>query len=404
MRRLPCKRWNKRSTPILEIANRMKTKQLIIFIILMVGCKEKYVVQVNTPSTGFLVVEGFINISGNTDIVLTRSSGLDTPRVILEPGAEVDIQMQGGTSYPLAEASPGHYSNTGLSLDPSQQYRLHIRTANGKEYESDYSVVKITPPIDSVNWTGTTNSVTGDEINIFVTTHDDQSQPGYYQWQFEETWKYNAKYESVLEYQNGPLILRPLSDLIYTCWLSDTSTSINIANTEKLNSNIIYQYPLTQIPYNTSNKLINRYSILVKQYAITSDWYEWNQKIKKNTEQLGSIFDAQPSETGGNIHCVTDPGESVIGFIGCTTETQERIFIDRTEIPRGVVSDGYDYCQPDTVGLSQEDIDLHFKGGYLIPITYVYKNGFLYGIQSSTVDCVDCRAKGGTSVKPPFWQ
>jgi hypothetical protein len=198
--------------------------------------------------------------------------------------------------------------------------------------------------------------------------------------------------------------LRPDSDLIYTCWLSDLSTSISIANTEKLNSNVIYQFPLTHIPYNTSNKLINRYSILVKQYALTRDWFEWNQKIKKNTEQLGSIFDAQPTETGGNIHCVTNPDESVIGFIGCTTETQKRIFIDRLDIPRGVISDGYDYCQPDTVGLSQEDIDIHFRGGNLIPITYAYLNGFAVGIQSSTADCVDCRVKGGTNVKPSFWK
>jgi len=379
-------------------------KQWMILLILLEGCKEKYVVQVNTPALGYLVVEGFININGNTDIMLTRSSGLDTPRLIPEPGAAVDIQMLGGASYFLTEGFGGHYSVDSLNLDPSQQYRLHIQTANGKEYISDYSVVKITPPIDSVNWTGTSNSVTGNQINIFVTTHDVQTQPGYYQWQYEETWKYYAKYGSVLEYQNGPIILRPDSDLIYTCWNSDLSTVINIANTEKLSSNVIYQYPLIQIPYNTSDKLISRYSVLVKQYALTRDWYEWNQKIKKNTEQLGSIFDAQPSETGGNIHCVTDPGENVIGFVGCTTETGKRIFIDHSEIPRGPIYSGYDYCVPDTVGLSQEDIDLHFEGGILIPITYAYINGFLVGIQSSTIDCVDCRVKGGTTVKPSFWR
>jgi len=382
----------------------MKIRRLIILLMLLGGCKEKYVVQVNSPVNGYLVVEGFINISGNTGIMLTRSSGIDTPRYIPEPGAEVDIQMQNGASYTLAEDFSGHYSVDGLSLDPSQQYRLHIQTANGKEYVSDYIVVKITPPIDSVNWTATSNSVTGNQVNIFVTTHDDQSQPGYYQWQYEETWKYHANYNSDIEYQNGSLILRPLSDDIYTCWRSDLSTTISIANTEKLSSNVIYQYPLTQIPYSTSDKLIDRYSILVKQYALTREWYEWNEKIKRNTEQLGSIFDAQPSETGGNIHCVTDPNETVIGFIGCTTETEKRIFIDRTEIPRGTISNGDEFCQPDTVGLSQEDIDLHFQGGGDIPITFLYKNGFLVGIEGSIAECVDCRQKGGTTVQPPFWQ
>jgi hypothetical protein len=373
-------------------------------MILLGACKEKYVVQIKTPAAGFLVVEGFINISGITNIMLTRSSGLDTPRYIPEPGGEVDIQMQNGGNFVLSEDYSGHYSIAGLNLDPNQQYRLHIQTSNGKEYVSEYSVVKITPPIDSVNWTATSNSVTGNQVNIFVTTHDDQTQPGYYQWQYEETWKYNAKYGSVLEYQNGSIILRPDSDLFYTCWKTDLSSTIGIANTEKLSSNVIYQFPLTQIPYNTSDKLISRYSILVKQYAITPDWYEWNQKIKKNTEQLGSIFDAQPSETGGNIHCETNPEEKVIGFIGCTSETEKRIFIDRSEIPRGTIPDGYDFCEPDTVGLTKADWDVYFKPGYLIPITYAIVKNVIVGIQSSRPECVDCRAKGGTNIKPSFWQ
>jgi hypothetical protein len=167
---------------------------------------------------------------------------------------------------------------------------------------------------------------------------------------------------------------------------------------------VIYQYPLTQISYNSSDKLINRYSILVKQYALTSEWYEWNQKIKKNTEQLGSIFDAQPSQTGGNIHCLSDLNETVIGFVGCTTETDQRIFIDRTEIPRGTIPNGYDYCEIDTVKPVQPDIDFHFQGGANIPINFVYHNNVLVGVESSIAECVDCRLKGGTTIEPSFWK
>ena len=187
----------------------MKSKRWILLLMLLGGCKEKYVVKLNVPATGYLVVEGFINISGNTSIMLTRSSSVDTPRYIPEPGAEVDIQTENGPSYFLAEDYAGHYSINGLNLDPGQLYRLHIQTANGKEYVSDYSLVKITPPIDSVNWTATSSSIYGQQINIFVSTHDNQSQPGYYQWQFEETWKYHSGFSSDLEYLNDTLILRP---------------------------------------------------------------------------------------------------------------------------------------------------------------------------------------------------
>ncbi len=377
----------------------MKLIHRFIIIILIAGCKDKFVVQTNTPASGFLVVEGFVNLSGSTSIRLTRSSGLDSPLVIPEPGAQVEVQSDIGVSFPLTELPGGYYSDSAMFLDPSQQYRLHIRTTNGKEYLSDFSATKITPPIDTVTWTGNSTAVT-----VYVSTHDLQSQPGYYQWMFDETWKYTSAFSSTIDYKNDQIVVRPDSDMFYYCWRSDVSTTINIANTEKLSENVIHQYPLTQIPYATTNKLIIRYSILVRQYALTKEWYEWNQKIRKNTEELGSIFDAQPSETGGNIHCITDPTETVVGYVGCTTETQKRIFIDRYDIPPAIIFSGYEFCEKDTIGLDPEVIHDHFSGGFHIPTQPVYILGLLKGYESSSPDCVDCRLKGGTTVMPSFWQ
>ena len=248
--------------------------------------------------------------------------------------------LKTGISFPLTELGAGKYSITQITVTAGQRYRLHIRTINGKDYVSDYSDIKITPPIDSVNWTAD-----NDGVSVFVTTHDPQNQSVYYQWQFEETWKYTAKYQSDYIYDGSKVLNRPDSQKIpYTCYQKDNSTNISIASSAKLEADVISQFPLTKVLYATSNKMINRYSILVKQSTLSKDWYEWKQKVKKNTEQLGSIFDAQPSETGGNIHCVSDPNESVIGFVGCTTETEKRIFIDHSEILSAVVYTGYEDC------------------------------------------------------------
>ena len=378
----------------------MNIKYWFFLMVLLAACKEKYVVQVNVPASGFLVVQGFINVTRNSDIMMSRASGLDTPLLIPEPGAALEVQSQAGASFPLTEAGGGHYTVGTLPIDASQQYRLHIKTSNGKEYLSDFSSVKITPPIDSVGF-----FAGPDALTVYVSTHDNQSQPGYYQWQFEETWKYRAAYASSLAYRNGIIVNRPDSDLIYTCWLSDRSTVIDIANTEKLTSDVIYQFPITQVPYKSTNKLINRYSILVKQYALTKDWYQWNHKVQKNTEQLGSIFDAQPSQTGGNIHCTTNPLETVIGFVGITTETDKRIFIDNSQIPPVVVFTSYEYCSTDTTRYNPAAIVDKFDDGRFLPIQYTYDNsGRVTGVQGSLSECVDCRLRGGTTVKPSFWQ
>jgi hypothetical protein len=86
-----------------------------------------------------------------------------------------------------------------------------------------------------------------------------------------------------------------------------------LGSTEKLTSDIVY-LPVQYIEPH-SEKLSVLYSINLKQYAISNDNYLFLQKMKKNTEQLGTIFDPQPSEISGNIHCLTDPNELVIGLL-----------------------------------------------------------------------------------------
>jgi hypothetical protein len=378
----------------------MKLIYWLTLCLLLGSCIDKYVVNVNSPATGYLVVEGFINTSGSTNILISRTSGLDSPKYIPEPGANVQIQSQNGFSIGLTENPAGQYSVSGQSLDPSQQYRLDIKTAGGKEYQSDFSAVNITPPIDTVNWTANSNGVT-----ISVSTHNNLVQPGYYQWQFEETWKYTSAYNSSIEYnaQDSDLENRPDSNRFFTCYRSDLSTVIDIANTEKLSSNVIYQFPLTQILYNNSDKLAVRYSILVRQYSLTSDWYQWVEKVQRNTEELGSIFDAQPSQTGGNLHCLTNPSEVVIGYIGTTSETDFRIFIDRSQLPPVLVFNSYAACEQDTIQYDRSVIISSFSRGNYIPLSLVYEQGQLSGVAYSDAQCVDCRYNNGTTVPPTFW-
>jgi Domain of unknown function (DUF4249) len=378
----------------------MKIKYGLLMIILISGCQDKYMPNINVPASGFLVVEGFINAgTGPTVITLTRASSLDSPAIVKENGATIEVQSQSGASYPLSEDSSGSYSVNQIPVDNTQQYRLHIKTSNGKEYLSAYAPVNIAPPIDSVSWSGSADGVT-----ISVTAHDPQNKVQYYSWQYVETWQYNSAYESSLKYVHDSIQLRSQDEYIYNCWRSDLSTNISIASSATLSSAVIYEYPLTLISYATTDKLAIKYSILVKQYALSKDWYEWQQKIKKNTEQVGSIFDAQPSETGGNIVCTTNPTEMVIGFIGCSSETDKRIFISRTELPPAIVFTGNETCAADTVANDPTKLSLEFSGGYEIPIDGAYANGQLIGYTGSTAECVDCRLKGGTLTKPSFWQ
>ncbi len=376
----------------------MKLIPWFLLLISTAGCKDKYQPDIHLPSTGFLVVEGFINAgTGPTTISLSRTTAIDHITDIPESGAQIEVQSESGASYPLSEDTAGKYSVNRLSIDVSRKYRLHIKTADGKEYLSDFSEVKESKPIDSVGW-----KAGPDKLQIYVSTHDDQNQSLYYQWNYEETWRYNSAYDSKIEFnpKDSMIFDRPNEDLIHTCWKMDRSTEIILGTTTSLSSDIIYQFPILNISYSSSNRLVNRYSILIKQMVLTRDWYEWKQMLKKNTEELGSIFDAQPSETGGNFHCTTNPSDQVIGFVGCSSVSEKRIFIDRTELPQVQIYSGYEICSVDTVPNIQRPMVYYFGSGYGVPIMPYEQGAFILG---SSAGCVDCRVRGGTTVMPDFW-
>ena len=376
-------------------------------LVVFTGCKEKYMPKVNTPASGFLVVEGLINAgTGPTQIRLTRASGLDSIHLIYERGAEVEVQSSNGASHLLGEQSEGIYSISQVPVDQGMQYRLHIKTSNGSEYISDYAQVKISPPIDSVSWEPVQTPA---QVRIEVTTHDNSKGSVYYQWEYEETWKYGSPYRSEYIVDSlGPdyyvLVTRPVNmDFPRICWRTDTSTRIIVASSAKLQKDFIDRFPVNTISYAASNRLIQRYSILVKQYILSKDGYEWKQKVQKNTEQIGSIFDAQPSETGGNIHSLTNPAEKVIGFIECSSIVEKRIFIDRSQLPPVTVNTGFLDCEEGKTLIEPtkpfpqlwEQKDLFVVTG----LTATRDSVFI-----APIDCVDCRLRGGVSVQPDFWQ
>jgi hypothetical protein len=72
----------------------------------------------------------------------------------------------------------------------------------------------------------------------------------------------------------------------------------------------------------------------VFQYGLTKEAYDYLGKMKKNTEQIGSIFDPQPSYLTGDIQCISDPSEKVIGFISFGVIREKRVFISPFEISK----------------------------------------------------------------------
>ncbi|MFT4023788.1 MAG: DUF4249 family protein, partial [Flavihumibacter sp.] len=114
------------------------------------------------------------------------------------------------------------------------------------------------------------------------------------------------------------------------CWKTEYSTAILSASNLKLSKDRLDK-EIMFIP-NYSPKLDERYSIKINMHACSAAGFDFLQRLSKNNEQLGSIFDAQPSELNSNLVCVSNPAEKVIGFVDVADGQEKRIFITRQDV------------------------------------------------------------------------
>ncbi|WP_167855463.1 DUF4249 domain-containing protein [Hymenobacter fodinae] len=360
---------------------------LLLGLYLLSGCVDSFEPKVAAKDANILVVDGSINSEGRTTIKLTRTTGLaPNASVLVERKARVYIEEQGGRQYPLTESQPGVYQSMALMLPREQLFRLHFTLASDQEYTSEYTPAQHTPAIDSVSWK--TNE---QGVQIYVNAHDGAQQTRHYRWSYDETWEIKSRYVSYLEYKNKELIFR--KEDINHCWGSEFPTTITLANTLRLSRNVISEQPLILVPV-SSSKLAIKYSILVRQYALSAGEYSYWEALRKNTENIGTLFDPLPTQLTGNVHNVADASEPVIGFVGAQSVSEKRIFIRREQLPNNWrVRTGYEGCVVDTAKSAD-----FFASGEATPIG-ADKSGIYY----SSTDCVDCR-KRGTTVRPSFWQ
>src|SRR5262245_52380725 len=175
--------------------------KLLVLLWLLGGCKEKYEPPIDSPGLGYLVIEGSITPSQSSELHLSRTIPLnDTALIVNERSAEVRVEGNDGSKLNFSETGIGVYTHNNLNLNSSRQYRLYIKTREGKEYASDFVAVRSTPAIDSVTWRRD-----ADGVRFYVDTHDPQNNTRFYRWNTDETWEFHSLVGSALEHSYDPI-------------------------------------------------------------------------------------------------------------------------------------------------------------------------------------------------------
>ncbi|MGN6248789.1 MAG: DUF4249 domain-containing protein [Ginsengibacter sp.] len=368
----------------------------IVLLVFFFSCKEPYDPPLKASGAHYLVVEGYIHSDGQpTTITLSRTRNIawgDTATRIYETGALVVIEDDQNNSYPLYASGGGNYSGA-YNLSNDRKYRLHITTANNKQYISDFVPCKVSPPIDKLGW-----KFNGNDVELYINTHDPNNNTKFYRWDYTESWEFHSEYYTSLKYDPASKSVVHRNTPVYVCYQTRHSANIYVGSSQKLDNDVINEAPLAVIPFH-DKRLSVLYSTIVTQYALDSMAYKYWHAMKGNTENVGSIFDTQPNQLTGNIHSVSDSTEPVIGYIGVGSTQQQRIFISNSDMRPGWNQPGN--C---TEILTHSDsLDYYFGGGIFIPFATDPPNALNpTGWYGASASCVDCTLTG-TPVKPSFW-
>jgi len=365
-------------------------------------CKKAYTPKLKQANNNYLVVGGIINTSSNgvTTIFLSRTVNLsDSNTNVPEYNATVTIEGKSGVKYLLTPAPGGAYNSDTLSLDNTDQYRLDISTQDGDQFQSDFVSCRQTPPIDSVSWQQ--EAPPTQNVNLFVNTHDPMDSSRYYWWDYVETWEYQSPLTTIYGVQNDLIYLLDSSQQVHVCWMNHVSTDLLLATNIQLSQDVISQQPVLTIPH-LDSRLYYRYSILVNQYTLTREAYQYWQTIKTNSQELGTLFDPQPSQLTGNVRSLKNPNEPVVGFVSAARQQQMRIFIDHSQL------ENWNFDPLGEAACSIKFIDQN-ASNYAIfnyPDTsyapwYFVSNGTIFIAKRM---CLNCTLMGGTNQQPSFWQ
>lgn len=367
-----------------------------------------------------LVVDGLFTDSDQPAVVrLSRSFAFAGESAQPVFGASVQIEEEGGNIIDLMERDSGLYVS-----DPDEyrgqagkRYRLLLRLRDQSRYESDWELLKPAPPVEDISWVeeeripDDPNRLPVRGLKFMVTSEDVEGNTQFYRWVWEETYEYiNPKppFIQVMFPGNNPdsaqFRLTPQEEFAgFRCYKSLISRQILISDTESLSRDRVDNFPIHFVGL-TSPRLYTRYSLLVRQFALSRDYFRFLEKIEQINQSSGSLFDPIPNEVFGNVRSV-DGNQPVLGFFGVAGQASKRIFVNREDLPLGFTAPPSPLCQEDTVQLGDFEL-LHILLQRPDQVFHNYEYNFIgnpIAYLLTSRPCSFCKDNGATNVAPDYW-
>ena len=310
----------------------------VLIVLFSLSCKEPYTPIIDEPEK-LMVVDGLLSDESNIITVhLNYTASFKEADYLPVIGAIVTVTDDEGRKFDFIERPPGTYKSKAFSYEYGRSYVLNILTKNNKKYKS--SAQKLYPkavlePVTAVvkskslqtvdNNIIVTNTLNGLEFNTMIKksiensgyfrfsnivlveyieqniyTSNPDSLPGFfYSWKKyypNETFNLNDTKFSDLSENQHKLAFCPIDTTFYTIIQKAVRDEKEPMVIKYINTRNLYYFAIT-----------------VKEHQINEDVHQYYKEINAQLEAKNRIFDPISFQVRGNITCVDDPLQPVLG-------------------------------------------------------------------------------------------
>lgn len=374
---------------------------LLVFLAIMgFACVSPYEAEIEDEPRLISIEASLIKGEEEQRVLVSTTASLDYPVFFPVRGCEVSLLDEFDNTYSYGEVSGGIYkaSIPDEELVFGRYYKLRVISAEGIVYESDYEILNPGIEVDSLYYEieDKVDNISGEaysglQFYLDVKAEDDESR--YFRWRIDETYEYESFAPISYYYLDETHVPNYPADEweFFTCWKEGEISGLFQSSTMNLTQNEKKRIYLNYVSARTERLRI-KYSLLVRQYTLSENAYEYFEQNRLAIEEGDGLYTRQPRQPITNFMNVEDDTERVLGYFWVSTQTSKRIFVSQME-DLDVPADECAYWEFDPL--------VDGEGPFPIYIYDDKDNGKLY---TGLRDCFECTRRGGTNVKPDYWE
>lgn len=380
----------------------------------LMSCVEEIELKTENFESLIVIEANITNEMKPQEVHISRTFRFEEDEPVRVSNASVLLRADGQEFVDFMETAPGKYVSTfAFAAQADVEYSLEVQTQDGDQYLSETSTLNGTADIESITAEPSEDSFGNPGISVLVNSSSNSESGNYFKYDYAETYKIIAPFwrsddlfpEEDEDSCDFTIELREQEERI--CYNTISSIDIILANSLGLPQGQLNDFEVRFIDINNTI-IAHRYSMLLKQYVIPKDAYNYFEKRRELSSSDNLFSQTQPGFLEGNITAVEAPDEErVIGIFYVSSVTEKRFFFSWTdlfpneeppEIPCGVFA-------PPLFKMS---------GGCLLKESVVANTVRYWGQNQDqgmnegpydvvTRECGDCTARG-SNIVPDFWE